>query len=311
MAVTKRMFKPEKKGLGIINKIMQIMQSMFFGKYYFEVALVLRSSLLLSSLLLNSEAWVNLTEKDIRGLEQTDEILLSKILDCDANTSNVMKYLELGVYPLKFEIMKRKIIFLQYILKQEKNSMMSQVFMATCDHPLNNDFVQTCQKYLKSLNIELSFEQIREMSEYIFKKYVKTKTREAAFKHLMELKNMPGKQTKMVNLKYSELCIQEYLLDGNTNTEMSKLIFKARGRNLDIKEHKKWKYADNLCVGCQVNVESEQELLSCPGFSDSNETTNEEIEYSLVFGENVNEMVKIGREIRKRLKVREKLMDNG
>ena len=64
-------------------------------------------------------------------------------------------------------------------------------------------------------------------------------------------------------------------------------------------------------MGCQVNVESEQELLSCPGFSDSNETTNEEIEYSLVFGENVNEMVKIGREIRKRLKVREKLMDNG
>jgi hypothetical protein len=42
------------KGLGIINKIMQIIQSMFFGKYYFEVALALRSSLLLSSLLLNS-----------------------------------------------------------------------------------------------------------------------------------------------------------------------------------------------------------------------------------------------------------------
>ena len=30
-----------------------------------------------------------------------------------------------------------------------------------------------------------------------------------------------------------------------------------------------------------------------------------------MLGENVNEMVKIGREIRKRLKVREKLMDNG
>ena len=51
------------KGVGIINKIMQIMQSMFFGKYYFEVALLLRSSLLLSSLLLNSEAWVNLSDK--------------------------------------------------------------------------------------------------------------------------------------------------------------------------------------------------------------------------------------------------------
>ena len=81
------------KGLGIITNIMQILESMFFGKFFFEVALVLRSSLLLSSLLLNSEAWVNLSDSNIRGLEQTDEILLSKILDCDANTSNIFKYL--------------------------------------------------------------------------------------------------------------------------------------------------------------------------------------------------------------------------
>ena len=84
------------KGLGIINNIMHILQSMFFGKFYFEVALVLRSSLLLSSLLLNSEAWVNLSDQNIRGLEQTDEILLSRILDSAANTSNIFKYLELG-----------------------------------------------------------------------------------------------------------------------------------------------------------------------------------------------------------------------
>jgi hypothetical protein len=101
------------KGLGIINNIMQILQSMFFGKFYFEVALVLRSSLLHSSLLLNSEAWVNLSDQNIRGLEQTDEILLSRILDSAANTSNIFKYLELGAVPVRFEIMKRKILFLQ------------------------------------------------------------------------------------------------------------------------------------------------------------------------------------------------------
>ena len=86
--------------------------------------------------------------------------------------------------------------------------MINTVFKATCDHPLKNDFVQTCQKYLKTLNIHLSFEQIREMSKYSFKKYVKTQTKEAAFKHLIELKqNKTGKHTKMVNLNYSELCI--------------------------------------------------------------------------------------------------------
>ena len=68
----------------------------------FEVAPILRSSLLLSSILLNSEAWVNVTDKNIRDLEKIDENLLSKIMNCDRNTSNALKYLELGVYPIRF-----------------------------------------------------------------------------------------------------------------------------------------------------------------------------------------------------------------
>ena len=67
--------------------------------------MVLRSSLLLNSILLNSEAWVNLTNKNIRTLEQIDESFLSKILECESNTSNAIKYLELGIYPIRFEIM--------------------------------------------------------------------------------------------------------------------------------------------------------------------------------------------------------------
>ena len=160
------------KGLGTINQIMDILGSVYFGKYYFEVALVLRSSLLLSSLLLNSEAWVNLSEKDIRGLEQTDEILLSRILEAESNTSNTFKYLELGIMPVRFEIMKRTIIFLQYILKQEKTTMMHKVFKATCDSPIKNDFVGVCEKYLKALKIDLSFSEIEKMGNWKFKKRV-------------------------------------------------------------------------------------------------------------------------------------------
>ena len=75
-----------------------------------------KESLFLSSILLNSEAWVNYTEQDVRILEQCDEILLTRILDCDANTSNALKYFELGILPIRHEIMKRKLSFLQYLL---------------------------------------------------------------------------------------------------------------------------------------------------------------------------------------------------
>jgi hypothetical protein len=89
------------------------------------------------------------------------------------------------------------------------------------------------------------------MSVYKFKKLVKQKTIEAAFEYLIKKKNS---QTKIKDIQYSKLEIQEYLLEGNQNTEISKLIYKCRGKTLDIKTHKSWKYGDKFCVGCKLNV---------------------------------------------------------
>ena len=158
-------------------------------------------------------------------------MLISKILEAEANTSNTFKYLELGIYPIRFEIMKIKIIFLLYILKQEKESMLYKVFKATCENPLKKDFVQTCKKYLE---LTFTFEEISEMSNMRFKQLVKQKTEEAGLKYLITEKN---KQSKIAHLEYFKLEMQEYLLSGNRNTKLSKLIFQARGRNLDIKMH--------------------------------------------------------------------------
>ena len=71
---------------------------------------------------------------------------------------------------------------------------------------------------------------------------------------------MKEKQSKMANLKYDSLEIQNYLVDGNKNTKLSKLIFKARSLTLDIKLQKKWKYEGTICVGCDVSEESGDEM---------------------------------------------------
>ena len=68
--------------------------------------------------------------------------------------------MELGVNPVRFEILKLKLLFLQYISKQEKDSMIPKVFKASCEHPLYNDFVQTCNNYLEELEIKLTYENI-------------------------------------------------------------------------------------------------------------------------------------------------------
>ena len=49
------------KGTGIVTKILAMLEGIPLGKQYFKVGTILRDSLLTSSMLLNSEAWYNLT----------------------------------------------------------------------------------------------------------------------------------------------------------------------------------------------------------------------------------------------------------
>ena len=109
-----------------------------------------------------------------------------------------MKYLELGIVPLRFEIMKRKLLFLQYILKQDKNSMIYRILKATEENPINGDFVITCKKYLETLRFKITFKEIENLTKLQFRKILKERIRNEAFEFLTswaELGLSPGRDS--------------------------------------------------------------------------------------------------------------------
>ena len=61
------------KGKGIARKILE---GIPFGKLYFQVAILLRNSLLVSSMLCNSEVWFNLTSSEWNLLETVEYWML-------------------------------------------------------------------------------------------------------------------------------------------------------------------------------------------------------------------------------------------
>ena len=58
------------KGKGIANRIISIIDGIPFGDFYFEVAMILRNSLLVSSMLSNSEAWYNVSKLSLISWKQ-------------------------------------------------------------------------------------------------------------------------------------------------------------------------------------------------------------------------------------------------
>ena len=99
------------------------------------MALILRNSLFINSILLNAEVWHRLTKADVEELESVDNALL-RILEAPASTPTHMFYLELGCIPIRYIIINRRIMFLQYLLKQDDDSLLHNIFMAQKDNPV-------------------------------------------------------------------------------------------------------------------------------------------------------------------------------
>ena len=162
--------------------------------------------------------------------------------------------------------------------------------------------VYTCKKYIESLRMNITLEQIKNMSKFQLKKILKEKIRNEAF---IYLKNQQTKQEKIKNIEYKELKMQDYLADGDRKILVSKLIYKARGMNLDIKMQKRWKYEDFKCEGCKENSETGEEILQC----DQLGINENQAQYSWFFSTSVSKQIAVGKVMLEKLKKRKRIRE--
>ena len=86
----------------------------------------MRDGILISALLNNSETWTNLTQKNVVELEKPDKMLQEKLFETKA--SKVFNYLEFGILPAKYVILKKRMQFLKHILDEPMEAMIRKVF---------------------------------------------------------------------------------------------------------------------------------------------------------------------------------------
>ena len=267
------------RGIGTVNQIMSILDDICFGKYYFKVAMVFRNSLLLSSLLTNAEAWYNLSDNDVTELEKIDESLLRRVLECPISTPKEMLYLELGVTPIRNIIRKRRLNFLQYILHEEKDSLMYSFLKAQLDQPTRNDWGQTVLKDIQTYKLDLTVDDIESMSQAKFNTLVKTKGQQNTLEYLNGKK---GTHTKVLHIEHSDLVMQDYLQPNDLSIKESKFTFIARNRMIDIKGNYSGQYSDTLCPLCEVEEDIQPHLLECEELCDDSSIVRTLPEYEYV-----------------------------
>ena len=288
------------KGIGITSQIIVILNNVSLGHYYFDIATLLRETLLINGILFNSETWYGVTSNQLKDLDDVDRLLLRKLFDTRCSTPTEALYLELGVLPLRYILKGRRLMFLHYILNLDQHEMLSEFFNAQWKNPGRNDWTVTVQQDIVDLQICMGIDEIRECPHSQFKKIVKEKCRSVAFKSLIEQKNC---HSKMGNLSYNELKTQPYLKDGVLNRNDARLLFQFRTRMIDVADNFK---NDNkytmLCPLCSESWDDQEHLLCC---SKIHQKELPNVTYNDIFGNDTNKMKIVLTVLKNALAIRE------
>ena len=302
--------KRVKKGYEKIKQIFNYLDDICFGKFHFVVAKILRETLFLSSLLLNSEAWYSIDKKSIEELEKVDNILLKKILELPSSTPAAFVHLELGTLPIRYVIMTRRLLFLQYILKEKGDSLIHSFLVAQMEDTKKGDWWETVQNDIVEIKLNVSLSEIIKMSEESFKALVKTHVAKAA---LLWLNNEKQRSKKIRNIEYSDLKIQEYLKSDNLNVDQRKLLAHLRGQMVKVRANYSKMYETIFCSLCEQSgkkfVDSQEHLLHCRSlckYGDISIGT----EYLYIYSEEPSKYESITILLEQNIKLREKLLRN-
>ena len=293
------------KAQGIIKQVRTMLEEMVFGSFVFEVAVVLRNSLFINGILTNVEAAYDLTTTEIESLEKCDEQLIRTILECPCTTPREMLYLELGVTPIRFIVMTRRLMFYHYILNQEKDSLMYKFFQVQSQKPVKGDWSLTVQDDLKTLDINLTEEALGNLSEYSFKQLVSTQIKKETFSFLTKLKES---HSKVLHIPYQKHEIQDYLQSARITPDLAKFTFLARSRMIAVGHNYKEGRMDPLCPLCQES-DTQSHLMSCSKLN-VNVMTNQTItEYSDLFSTSMDKKMAVVKVLYENYRKRKKLIE--
>ena len=248
------------KGVGKITQILNILNTICLGKYYMETAILLRESIFLNGILTNAEVWYSITKEEIKQFEDLDLTLMRKLLKVPFTTPSEAFYLELGILPIGVIIKARRVNYLHYVLQRQENEMLYTFFMTQWHNETPGDWTQQIKIDLEDLKIPCDFEFIKSKSSCSFKSMVKIKAKEYALNILTARQK---KHSKMSNLYYTDMKIQEYFKTEGISTAQVQTLFKWRVRMAPMGENFRGNEMFKMCPLCQAHLDNQSLAFQC------------------------------------------------
>ena len=116
------------KGKRIISDIFTILENTSLGPHYFQIAVMLRESLLVSTVLYNCQCWHNLSVKELKELSNLDRFFFSSLFKVPITSPLISFFTETGTMSLEAYIKARRVLYYFNLTNRPKDQMIHVCF---------------------------------------------------------------------------------------------------------------------------------------------------------------------------------------
>ena len=251
----------KQKGYGIVSQIVAIVTEAPLGCWRMKSGMLLRNSMLVNSMLFNSEAWHGIVKDDVQILSRVDESLLRALFSAHSKTPKEALFLESGQLPIKYIWASRRLNFLQTILKRGENEITRKVYEAQKLNPKKGDFVLMVREDKEMIQLDLSDHQIELMDKSTYQNLVKTKVKNSSF---VFLQGLQVQHSKIKDIKYHTFKMQDYMYDPIMSAEDIRFLFALRTRTVrGIRKDFEGMFQNILCPLCKLHDDTIPNLEIC------------------------------------------------
>ena len=274
-------------GIGAVSEIISMLRQISLGHFYYEIALILRDSSLVSKMIYSSEIWYGLSSDQFTKLEQIDEMYMRNIFEAPKSAPRLGLYIESGKIPLRYIIKARRLLYYWHILHLNENELVYKFFQAQKLKPTKNDWVLEVAQNLQDWRINVSENDVKKISKEKFKKVIDNRMKLSVREDFRKLQEKKGINSKTYKLKINQgFKPSEYLFSRNLCVEEIRTLFRLRTMTVNVKNNSKSSFKNDMwCKTCLLFTETQEHVFMCTAIRSKLDSENFiGLKYEMIFG---------------------------
>ena len=252
------------KGNAITISATSISNELSLGVHHTSISLLIHDTILIPTILFNSQSWSNLTTSNLDKLSTIQTTYLKRMMKAPKSTPNAFLFLELGITPIKYQIHQRKLLFLRHLEDLPADDPTSKAYNQQKLYPYAKNWYNETMKLLETYLLIESWNTKKPKHKWA--NDVKKAISSYSYSALTQECKL---KTKISNLEFTAYATQPYIT--KCPFHISSMLFKFRSKTINCKDNQHSSHTNLNCRLCNTQIESQDHIINCDHIRNNNE----------------------------------------